>query len=93
MRVFALAILGLVFGLAAPPDARAGVPRACNRPQAEPLACARATREVTHRVMPAARVRALRARRGLYERVVPVEDRQRNRALDVLERRSRCLRC
>jgi hypothetical protein len=94
--VFAV-LLGCVAGFAAsalPTDAaRAGVPRSCVHPQADPLACARATREVTHQVLPAARVRALRRQHRTYERVAPREDRERNRTLESIDSRLRCTRC
>lgn len=85
--------LGLA-GLALQPDAaQAGVPRSCVHPQADPLACARDTRAVTHRVLPAARLRALRRQQREYERVAPREDRVRNRTLESIDSRLRCSRC
>ena len=98
MRTWLLvATFGCVFGLAAlalaPDSARAGVPRSCVHPQADPLACARDTRAVTHRVLPAARLRALHRQRRAYERVAPREDRVRNHTLESIDSRLRCTRC
>jgi len=98
MRTWILvAAFGCSFGLGPqalqPSVAHADVPRSCVHPQADPLACARDTREVTHRVLPSARLRALRQRRRAYERVAPLEDRERNRTLESIDSRVRCSRC
>lgn len=99
MRTRTLALLlGLAFGLAGstltPDAARAGVPRSCIRPQADALACRHDTRLVTYRVMPAARVRALREQHRLYERATPRAARRlRGFTLEELRDGLDCPRC
>ena len=72
--------LVLAAGLGAP-AARAGVPRACIHPQADPLECPRQTRQVLLRVLPSARVRALEGQQRELERTAPLQDRTRNRLI------------
>jgi hypothetical protein len=76
--------LGVALALLTPAPAGAGVPRACIHPQADPLECPRATRRVTLRVLPAARVEALREQRRPLQEVAPREDRRRNRLLEEI---------
>lgn len=94
LAVFGI-ILGISFGVGAalPGDARAGVPRSCIHPQADVLACLDDTRRLTERVMPAARVRALRAQRRYPRRAAPLEDRRGNPTLHALDERLRCRDC
>ena len=74
----AIAAALLLAGIGAP-AARAGVPKACIHPRADPLECPVATREVLLRVLPSARVRALAHQRRALEREAPLQDRARKR--------------
>ena len=99
MRTGTLALmLGLAFALSeaalAPQVASAGVPRSCVHPQADALACPRDTRSVTHRVLPARRVRALRAQQRAYERASRRDAvRMNDFTLRELRDELRCERC
>ncbi|MDH3284773.1 MAG: hypothetical protein OEQ13_08525 [Acidobacteriota bacterium] len=78
----------LVAGLRAP-TARAGVPRACIHPQADPIECPAETRRVLLRVLPASRVRALARQRIELERTAPLQDRERNELIEQIRDRLR----
>jgi hypothetical protein len=87
------AALWLAGPAGSPAPARGGVPSSCIHPQADPIRCPRDTRLVTERVMPAARLRALRRQRPELERVAPREDRQRNRTLEQIREELPCPGC
>jgi hypothetical protein len=77
VAAFALASLGL----GATP-AQAGVPRSCIDDSYDPIACKRDTRRVYREVLPSARLRVLETQRPGLERVIPLEDAERNLLLE-----------
>jgi hypothetical protein len=91
VRAVEIAIgFGIVFLLTAPllgaSVARAGVPRSCIHPNADPIECPRDTRRVMREVLPSARVRELQKQRPELERTVPLQAEERNEILREIRR-------
>lgn len=75
------ALLLAVLALAAGP-AHAGVPRVCIHPDYDPVLCRVEKEADLLDVLPSARIRALERQRHDLERVVPLQDAERNRLLE-----------
>lgn len=97
MRRSAIAIgigsgLLLLAGGLVPSVAHAGVPRSCVHPQAQPLECQADTRRVMLKVLPSARLQALRAQEPDLAEAGNLRSRERDRILRDIRRDVRGVR-